>query len=102
MSLDNTPGDPRDRAARVPARVRGRVHELGRQPVRHGEPAAQAGLVVQSSGRLHPVLRRSKVRAFTIERHGGFDEGSEFDQWLSWAGGVADRFDPLVSNSAVE
>jgi len=39
------------------------------------------------------------VQAFVVEKYGGYDEGSELDQWLMWVGGVADRVDPMVTIS---
>ena len=39
------------------------------------------------------------VRALAVEKYGGYDEGSELDRWLKWAGGVADRVDLMVTTS---
>lgn len=36
------------------------------------------------------------VRQAAIQKHGAIAEGSQLDQWLTWANQQADRFDPLL------
>jgi len=35
---------------------------------------------------------------YITAKHGGYDEGSEFGQWLKWAHNHANRLDPLVAD----
>lgn len=35
------------------------------------------------------------ARAAALAKHGSIDDGSELDEWMKWALGVADRLDPL-------
>lgn len=39
------------------------------------------------------------VRQAAIQKHGQIAEGSQLDQWLTWANQQADRIDPLSENS---
>ncbi len=51
----------------------------------------------KKSGDIREYLKA--IKTCIIDKHGGYDEKSEFDQWLKWASSYADRLDPLVRNS---
>jgi hypothetical protein len=42
------------------------------------------------------------VREHTIQKHGQISPGSKLDQWLTWVGQIADRFDPILNGQLIK